>query len=186
MQQEAARKLGFSASAHHAGRAAPLRRRRHRRRDRRPHHLYAYRRRADRPRRHHASARKAIGSDYGKRLRARRAAPAIKTKAKNAQEAHEAIRPTDLSPPPGDRCATGSITTSARLYELIWKRTIASQMEAAELERTTVDIDAKATRATSSCAPPARSSKFDGFLDALSGRPRRRRRRRGRRAACRR
>ncbi len=45
----------------------------------------------------------------------------------------------------------------ARLYELIWTRTIASQMESAELERTTVDILADARRAASSiCAPPAR------------------------------
>jgi DNA topoisomerase-1 len=86
------------------------------------------------------------------------------SKAKNAQEAHEAIRPTDLMRFPenvrkaldGDQYA---------LYELIWKRTIASQMESAELERTTADIGARgidgkhyAFRATGSVI------KFDGFL----------------------
>ena len=62
LQQEASRKLGFSASAHHAGRAAPLRGRRHRRRDRRPHHLYAHRRRADGARRRSPRARQRIGT----------------------------------------------------------------------------------------------------------------------------
>ena len=62
------------------------------------------------------------------------------TKAKNAQEAHEAIRPTDLGRTPAD---TRSLEADqARLYELIWKRMTASQMQAAELERTTVEIAA--------------------------------------------
>ena len=56
------------------------------------------------------------------------------TKAKNAQEAHEAIRPTD----PARRNAGSA--DAARLYELIWKRTIASQMASARLERTSVDL----------------------------------------------
>ncbi|AHB09475.1 type I DNA topoisomerase [Zymomonas mobilis] len=55
-------------------------------------------------------------------------------KAKNAQEAHEAIRPTDFS---RDKAANGD---HARLYELIWKRALASQMASAKLERTTVDL----------------------------------------------
>ncbi|MFT8973301.1 type I DNA topoisomerase [Zymomonas mobilis] len=55
-------------------------------------------------------------------------------KAKNAQEAHEAIRPTDFS---RDKAASGD---HARLYELIWKRALASQMASAKLERTTVDL----------------------------------------------
>ncbi len=57
------------------------------------------------------------------------------TKAKNAQEAHEAIRPTDFS-----RGHAGS-GDHARLYELIWKRALASQMAAARLERTTVELE---------------------------------------------
>ena len=53
----------------------------------------------------------------------------------------------------------------ARLYELIWTRTIASQMESAELERTTVDIVAKAAAiARLICGRPAKSMRFDGFL----------------------
>jgi DNA topoisomerase-1 len=56
------------------------------------------------------------------------------TKAKNAQEAHEAIRPTDFTK---DRTASGD---HARLYELIWKRALASQMASARLERTTVEL----------------------------------------------
>ncbi len=57
------------------------------------------------------------------------------TKAKNAQEAHEAIRPTDFS-----RKTAGS-GDHARLYELIWKRALASQMAAARLERTIVELE---------------------------------------------
>src|SRR3546814_1009735 len=57
-----------------------------------------------------------------------------KTKAKNAQEAHEAIRPTDFSK---DKAGSGD---HARLYELIWKRALASQMASARLERTSVDL----------------------------------------------
>ncbi|WP_296613685.1 type I DNA topoisomerase [Sphingomonas sp.] len=56
------------------------------------------------------------------------------TKAKNAQEAHEAIRPTDFS---RDRAGSGD---HARLYELIWKRAMASQMASAQMERTTIDL----------------------------------------------
>src|SRR6202021_2377136 len=61
------------------------------------------------------------------------------TKAKNAQEAHEAIRPTDLTRRPRE---TKSFLDAdqAKLYELIWVRTVGSQMEYAELERTTVEI----------------------------------------------
>jgi DNA topoisomerase-1 len=56
------------------------------------------------------------------------------TKAKNAQEAHEAIRPTDYG---RDRAGSGD---HARLYELIWKRALASQMASARLERTTAEL----------------------------------------------
>lgn len=56
------------------------------------------------------------------------------TKAKNAQEAHEAIRPTDFG---RDKAGSGD---HARLYDLIWKRAMASQMASARLERTTVDL----------------------------------------------
>ncbi|MCX7646064.1 MAG: type I DNA topoisomerase [Rhodobacteraceae bacterium] len=67
------------------------------------------------------------------------AAPRMyRNKAKNAQEAHECIRPTDMSRDPAAlRIADAD---QRKLYDLIWKRTIASQMEAARLERTTVDV----------------------------------------------
>ena len=57
------------------------------------------------------------------------------TKAKNAQEAHEAIRPTDFSRRPGR-----ADSDAERLYALIWNRTVASQMASAKLERTTVEL----------------------------------------------
>ena len=110
-------------------------------------------------------ARDVIASDYGRNYLPD--SPRIyKNKAKNAQEAHEAIRPTDLRRHPKDM-ARKLDADQARLYELIWIRTLACQMESAELERTTVEIDAKVAngpyklvnlRATGTVV------KFDGFL----------------------
>ncbi|MBV8971808.1 MAG: type I DNA topoisomerase [Sphingomonadaceae bacterium] len=91
------------------------------------------------------AARAVIAEDYGAGEHVLPKAPRhYATKAKNAQEAHEAIRPTDLA-----RRPSGS-GDEAKLYALIWKRTIASQMASAKLERTSVDITSeKATlRAT--------------------------------------
>ncbi|MTE00898.1 type I DNA topoisomerase [Paracoccus sp. YIM 132242] len=83
-----------------------------------------------------------------------------KNKAKNAQEAHECIRPTDMMLSP-DRLKV-SAEDQRKLYDLIWKRTIASQMEAARMERTTVDIASPdnqvGLRAT------GQVMLFDGFL----------------------
>jgi DNA topoisomerase-1 len=83
------------------------------------------------------------------------------SKAKNAQEAHEAIRPTDLFRSPQD-VAAHLDKDQLGLYELIWKRTVASQMESAVLDQVTVDIaSADKTvqlRATGSVV------KFNGFL----------------------
>jgi len=83
------------------------------------------------------------------------------TKAKNAQEAHEAIRPTDLSRLPKS-VASRLDDDQRRLYELVWNRTIASQMESVQLERTTIEIEANDApinlRATGSVIV------FDGFL----------------------
>src|SRR5439155_2580218 len=84
-------------------------------------------------------------------------------KAKNAQEAHEAIRPTDLSRRPAEMRRRLD-TDQAKLYELIWIRTIASQMESAELERTTVDIAAKAGARVLELRASGQVIKFDGFL----------------------
>ena len=64
---------------------------------------------------------------------------AYRTAAANAQEAHEAIRPTDVKRAP-DRLRSYLDHDQARLYDLIWKRTIASQMESAELDQTSIDI----------------------------------------------
>ncbi|WP_350334621.1 type I DNA topoisomerase [Coralliovum pocilloporae] len=85
------------------------------------------------------------------------------TKAKNAQEAHEAIRPTDMSRHPKD-VASYLDADQARLYELVWKRTIASQMASALLERTTADINATASGRTVALRANGSVLKFDGFL----------------------
>lgn len=107
-----------------------------------------------------ASARAVIQSDYGGRYLPD-APRQYKSKAKNAQEAHEAIRPTELQLTP--KKLSGRLETDqARLYDLIWKRTIASQMASAELERTTVDIgsaDGKVGLRTTGTV-----TRFDGFL----------------------
>jgi DNA topoisomerase-1 len=106
--------------------------------------------------------RKVIGEDYGNAY-VPDAPRQYQTKAKNAQEAHEAIRPTDLSRRPAEMRRRLD-TDQARLYELIWIRTIASQMESAELERTTVDIAAKAGSRVVELRATGQVIKFDGFL----------------------
>jgi DNA topoisomerase-1 len=107
-------------------------------------------------------ARKVIGEDYGNAY-VPDAPRQYQTKAKNAQEAHEAIRPTDLSRRPAEMRRRLD-HDQARLYELIWIRTIASQMESAELERTTVDIAAKAGSRVLELRATGQVIKFDGFL----------------------
>ncbi|HEY1927608.1 MAG TPA: type I DNA topoisomerase [Caulobacteraceae bacterium] len=82
-------------------------------------------------------ARSVIGSLYGREY-VPESARIYKTKAKNAQEAHEAIRPTSLDRNPGRLRLESDL---GRLYELIWKRMVASQMEAARIERTTIEIE---------------------------------------------
>ncbi len=82
------------------------------------------------------------------------------SRAKNAQEAHEAVRPTDVSRTP-DSVARALSNDQRRLYELVWKRAVASQMQSAELDQVIVEvIDGKGTtlRATGSIIA------FDGFL----------------------
>ena len=108
------------------------------------------------------SARQVIGADYGREYVP--SSPRVyQTKQKNAQEAHEAVRPTDLARRPRE---VKSILEpdQAKLYELIWLRTIASQMESAELERTTVDITAKAGARNLDLRATGTVVKFDGFL----------------------
>ena len=108
------------------------------------------------------AARRVIESDYGKSYVPGSPRQYV-SKSKNAQEAHEAIRPTDLARRPKD-VKKMLDHDQARLYELIWLRTIASQMESAELERTTVDITAKAGARTINLRANGTVVKFDGFL----------------------
>src|ERR1051326_1572322 len=109
-----------------------------------------------------AATRRLIESDYGARYLPH-APRRYETKAKNAQEAHEAIRPTDLSRRPRD-VKRRLDDDQAKLYELIWLRTMASQMESAELERTTVDINAKVADRLLDLRATGTVIKFDGFL----------------------
>ena len=93
----------------------------------------------------------------------------FQTHSKGAQEAHEAIRPTYMSKQ--DIEGTGQ---ERRLYDLIWKRTAASQMADAELEKTTVEIEVRSEKAAASSSESAATPnlfvstgevvKFDGFL----------------------
>ncbi|WP_156255650.1 type I DNA topoisomerase [Sandarakinorhabdus oryzae] len=83
-----------------------------------------------------AAVRDLIARDYGSKPEVLPEKPRFyATKAKNAQEAHEAIRPTDFSRRPGR-----GDSDAERLYALIWNRTVASQMASARLERTTVEL----------------------------------------------
>ena len=79
------------------------------------------------------------------------------TKSKGAQEAHEAIRPTDMSRP-----TIAAEPDQNKLYELIWKRTLASQMADAQLERTTVKI--AADKHAEQFVATGEMIQFDGFL----------------------
>jgi DNA topoisomerase-1 len=104
-------------------------------------------------------ARAAIADRYGKEYVP--GSPRIyKNKAKNAQEAHECIRPTDMTKDASDLKLADA--DQRKLYDLIWKRTLACQMEAARLERTTVEIGSAdgqvGLRATGQVVL------FDGFL----------------------
>ncbi len=110
-----------------------------------------------------AAARRLVTKLYGDRY-VPSSPREYETKAKNAQEAHEAIRPTDFSKDP-ESVSRYLEDDAARLYKLIWQRTLASQASSAEIERTTVDIDVTGkdgkhygVRATGSVI------RFDGFL----------------------
>ncbi len=109
-----------------------------------------------------AAARRVIGKEFGENY-----VPGVPrkytVKAKNAQEAHEAIRPTDLGRLPA-MVMRHLEPEQAKLYELIWKRTIASQMESASLERTTVDIAAKVGARDLELRATGQVVLFDGFL----------------------
>ncbi len=106
------------------------------------------------------ASRRLIGEQYGREFLPD--TPRIyKSTAKNAQEAHEAIRPTDLFRRP-DRIRRLLRDDEAALYDLIWKRTLASQMESAELDQVAIDIasaDGRTTLRTTGSVV-----KFAGFL----------------------
>ena len=101
-----------------------------------------------------AAAQAEITSYYGAEFSKPRN---FNTKSKGAQEAHEAIRPTDMS-----RHTVNVERDQARLYELIWKRTLASQMSDAELERTIVKIEAN--NHSEIFQATGEVIKFEGFL----------------------
>ena len=100
------------------------------------------------------AAKDAIIDNYGEEYSTVRN---FKGKSKGAQEAHEAIRPTDLT-----RQSPSLERDQSRLYELIWKRTIASQMSDAQLERTNVKI--KTNTHSEEFTANGEVIKFDGFL----------------------
>ncbi|AMB46467.1 type I DNA topoisomerase [Methylobacterium sp. AMS5] len=107
-------------------------------------------------------ARRVIGREFGDAYVP--GAPRKYTvKAKNAQEAHEAVRPTDMGRLP-KHVARHLEPEQAKLYDLIWTRTIASQMESAELERTTVEVSANVGPRRIDLRATGQVVKFDGFL----------------------
>src|SRR5205823_3449124 len=106
--------------------------------------------------------RNAIATNYGKEY-VPQAPRTYQVKQKTAQEAHEAVRPTDVTHRPRE-VAKYLDSDQAKLYELIWLRAVASQMESAELERTTVDILAKVGSRNLDLRATGTVIKFDGFL----------------------
>jgi DNA topoisomerase-1 len=103
-----------------------------------------------------------ISGEFGQRYMPPKARE-YKTKAKNAQEAHEAIRPTDFRRSP-QAIAAKLGRDEAALYKLIWQRAVASQMASAELERTTVEIEAQGGAGTYGLRTTGSVILFDGFL----------------------
>ena len=101
-----------------------------------------------------AKSREVIIAEFGEKYSKTRQ---FKTKTKGAQEAHEAIRPAYP-----DNATVGGNNNEKRLYELIWKRTIASQMADAEIEKTTITIDMNNSPVKFSATGEV--IKFDGFL----------------------
>ena len=87
------------------------------------------------------------------------------TKAKNAQEAHEAIRPTDFKRKPDD-IKKFLDSDQFKLYELVWKRAMASQMKSADIERTTVEIEAINGSDHANLRAVGSVVTFDGFIAA--------------------
>jgi DNA topoisomerase I len=112
------------------------------------------------------AARRAIGNVFGNEYLPEK--PRFyATKAKNAQEAHEAIRPTDFNRTP-DSVRKYLDADQFRLYDLIWKRGIASQMASADIERTTAEITATNGGRTVGLRAVGSVIRFDGFIAAYT------------------
>ena len=112
------------------------------------------------------AARSAVADQFGARYVPD--APRIySTKAKNAQEAHEAIRPTEFTRTP-DQVKSYLDSDQLRLYDLIWKRGIASQMASAEIERTTAEITASKGGDQAGLRAVGSVIRFDGFIAAYT------------------
>ncbi|MFN7709334.1 MAG: DNA topoisomerase, partial [Sphingobacteriia bacterium] len=104
-----------------------------------------------------AASQQALVQEYGERYHKRRT---YKTKTAGAQEAHEAIRPTDLA----RRALPDMGRNENRLYELIWKRAVASQMADAELEKTTITVDIQGAASQPQLQATGEVITFDGFM----------------------
>jgi DNA topoisomerase-1 len=113
-----------------------------------------------------SAARDAIAKEFGPRYLPEKPRQ-YTAKAKNAQEAHEAIRPTDFMRTPAS-VRQYLDSDQMRLYELIWKRAIASQMQPAEIERTTVEIEAANGARTAELRAVGSVVRFDGFIAAYT------------------
>ncbi|MVA58416.1 type I DNA topoisomerase [Agrobacterium vitis] len=112
------------------------------------------------------AARSAITQQFGPRYMPEK--PRFySTKAKNAQEAHEAIRPTDFTRTP-DQVRRYLDADQLRLYDLVWKRGIASQMASAEIERTTAEILADKAGEKAGLRAVGSVIRFDGFIAAYT------------------
>ncbi|THV13910.1 type I DNA topoisomerase [Rhizobium rhizophilum] len=112
------------------------------------------------------AARSAVADQFGPRYVPEKTR-IYSTKAKNAQEAHEAIRPTDFNRSP-DKVRRFLDADQLRLYDLIWKRGIASQMASAEIERTTVEILADNKGDKAGLRAVGSVIRFDGFIAAYT------------------
>ena len=112
------------------------------------------------------AARDAIASEFGEKYLPEKPRY-YSVKAKNAQEAHEAIRPTDFKRTPAS-VRQYLDADQARLYDMIWKRAIASQMQPAEIERTTVEIEAVNGARSAELRAVGSVIRFDGFIAAYT------------------
>ena len=110
------------------------------------------------------ASRAAITNQFGDRYCPSKARH-YETKAKNAQEAHEAVRPTSFDRTP-ESVRKFLDDDQVKLYDLIWKRAIASQMASAEIERTTVDIAAFGSGKNATLRANGSVVRFDGFMAA--------------------